>query len=116
MDVFSGSSHAVLFDKEETDRRNDHHYYFKDSRGPNIPYIKILIYRCTFDHITLCQKAARGELHQDLETNFQQPNFNWVANQVRREIQKINPKIDMHPQNQQWWTIDKLFLLSIKPL
>merc|ERR1712048_1236115 len=51
-------SHAVLFDKNKTDSQNDDQYYFKNSYGPNEPYIIIPKNRGTFQHFNLLNRYA----------------------------------------------------------
>ena len=105
--------HAVLLDKEETDKRNNHFYYFKDSNGPDEPYIKVPKFRGTFQHFETFIKAGRGELQSDLQPQFQ--HYNHID--VRKEFESTVSGIDISmPQQTPWWTIERLFLLRIEEI
>ena len=92
-------SHAVLFDKNKTDSQNDDQYYFKNSYGPNEPYITVPKNRGTFQHFNILSKDAS--------------NAASIA-QFMQNSAPVNTTIDLTTTVSPCWTVAELFLISIE--
>ena len=94
-------SHAVLFDKNKTDSQNDDQYYFKNSYGPNEPYLTITKNRGTFQHFDLLRRYASNT------NSASMPQF-------MQNSAPVNTTIDLTKTASPCWTVAELFLLSIE--
>ena len=97
-DHFSEMAHAVLYDKDETARKNDGNFHFKNSY-PTEPYIIVPKNRVTYVMYQRLQRNIAN--HSAILTNFQQ---------------KLQVPItaDMQPTGSYWTIHDVLFAISIK--
>ena len=106
-DHFHGMAHAVLYDEDETTRKNNGKYYFKNSYKRE-PFITVPKDRVTYYQYNMLKNTySQGRRHQN-SIRFRRLIKNWQNSIGHKMTANLRPR-------QTYWTIcDHLYAIFIE--